>query len=133
MKNEANLFAFVAPFFLVVGVVYGIVTHWEEPVGAAALLLVFGLMAMVGWYLMRTARHIDPRPEDDPNGEIAQGAGEQGFYSPWSWWPIVLSGGAAVCFLGLAIGWWIFGIGAVLSIIALVGWVFEYSRGVHAH
>ncbi|WP_019147839.1 cytochrome c oxidase subunit 4 [Timonella senegalensis] len=133
MKIEANIFVLTAPFFFVVGLVYGLVTGWEEPVGFLALFLCSALMAMVGWYLLKTARHIDARPEDDPYGEIAQGAGEQGFYSPWSWWPIVVAGGAAICFLGMAIGWWIFGVGVVISIIALVGWVFEYSRGTHAH
>ncbi|WP_435300246.1 cytochrome c oxidase subunit 4 [Timonella sp. A28] len=133
MKIEANLFNLLTPFFLVVAVVYGLVTDWNEPVGVVCLLLTAGLVVMVGWYLHATAKKIDARPEDDPDGEISQGAGSMGFFSPWSWWPVVLAGAAAVAFLGLALGWWIFGIGAVLAVIALVGWVFEYSRGNHAH
>lgn len=133
MKIEANLFSYLTPFFLIVAVVYGFMSGWSEPVGTTSLFLTAGLVAMVGWYLSHTAKHIDPRPEDDPEGDISQGAGDQGFYSPWSWWPVALAGSAAVCFLGLAAGWWIFYIGAAIGVITLVGWVMEYSRGNHAH
>jgi hypothetical protein len=132
VKIETRLFIYLAPFFVVVGVVYGFWSSWE-PVGTACLLLVAGLAAMIGAYLAMTAARIDARPEDDAHGEIEQGAGDQGVYAPWSWWPLVLAGTGAICFLGLAVGWWVFYIGAALGIIGLVGWVFEYSRGVHAH
>ena len=132
MKIESRLFTFLAPFFLLVALAYGWLSEWE-PVGTVALLLLVGLVGMVGWYLSATAKRIDQRPEDDPYGEIEQGAGEQGVYAPWSWWPLAIAAGAAICFLGLAAGWWIFGIGVVVSILALVGWVFEFSRGQHAH
>lgn len=132
MKIETRLFLFLAPFFLVVAIVYGLMSDFE-PVGTAALLLLVGLVAMIAGYLWITARKIDPRPEDDPHGEIEQGAGDQGVFSPWSWWPLVLAAAGAICFLGLAVGWWVFYIGAAFGVIALVGWVFEFSRGQHAH
>ncbi|MEP7764182.1 cytochrome c oxidase subunit 4 [Sanguibacter sp. 25GB23B1] len=132
MKIESKLFTYLVPFFLLVFVVYGLWSGWE-PVGSVGLLLTGALVGMVGWYLAATGRRMDARPEDDPHGEIEQGAGEQGVFSPWSWWPLAIAAGAAVTFLGLAVGWWIVGVGAVLSIIALVGWVFEFSRGQHAH
>ena len=31
---------------------------------------------------------MDPRPEDRKDGEIADGAGELGFFPPYSWWPL---------------------------------------------
>ena len=97
------------------------------------LLLLVGLSGMIAAYLRVTARQMDARPEDDPHGEIEQGAGDQGVFAPWSWWPLVLAFAASICFLGLAVGWWVFYIGAAVSVIALVGWVFEFSRGQHAH
>ncbi|MFV2143172.1 cytochrome c oxidase subunit 4 [Isoptericola sp. G70] len=133
MKIEIRLFIWLAPFFVVVGVLYGFFGGWSEPVGYLGLPLIGGLMAMVGAYLALQARHIDPRPEDDEQGEIDQGAGDQGVYAPWSWWPLVLAGGAAVAFLGLAVGWWVFYISLILGLVGLVGWVFEFSRGQHAH
>ena len=39
----------------------------------------------------------------------------------------------AVVFLGLVFGWWLFLIGAAMATIAVLGFVFEYYRGEHAH
>ncbi|WP_194522843.1 cytochrome c oxidase subunit 4 [Cellulosimicrobium sp. JZ28] len=132
MKVEYKLFIFLTPFFALIGVVYGLWSGWE-PVGSAALLLTAGLSGMIGAYLALTAKRIDARPEDDPDGLIEQGAGDQGVYAPWSWWPLAIAGSAAVVFLGLAVGWWLVYVGIAMSAVALVGWVFEFSRGQHAH
>jgi hypothetical protein len=133
VKIEIKLFLWLTPFFLVVGVIYGLLTEWQEPVGFLGIPLVGGLMAMVGAYLALTARRIDPRPEDDEDGDIEDGAGDQGVYAPWSWWPLVLGLAAATGFLGMAVGWWVLYIGFMIGVVALVGWVFEFSRGQHAH
>ena len=99
----------------------------------SAIPLVGGLVGMIGAYFALLSRRIDDRPEDDPLGEIEQGAGDQGVFSPWSWWPLVLGVSGAITFAGLAIGWWLSYIGIALGVIGLVGWVFEFSRGQHAH
>ncbi len=106
---------------------------WGEPVGFLALYLLSGLCLMIGAYLYYTGNRIGARPEDRLDAEIHEGSGEQGHFSPWSWWPLVLGLAAAAGFLGLAVGWWVFLFGAGLAVIALVGWVYEYSRGDHAH
>ena len=113
MKVEGWLFAAGFFFFAVAAVIYGILA--EEPVGTVALAF--------------TARRIDPRPEDSKTAEIAEGAGELGFYSPHSWWPFVVALFAAVAFTGIAIGWWLFIIGAIGALLAVIGLVFEYFRG----
>lgn len=132
MKLESRLFLWLTPFFVGVSVWYG---WWSgfEPVGTLGILLLGGLVGMIGAYLGLVSRRIDARPEDDAYGEIEQGAGEQGVFSPGSWWPLACGAAAAVVFLGLAVGWWLAGIGIVLGLMALVGWVFEFSRGQHAH
>jgi hypothetical protein len=132
VKIEAKLFLYGILFFIPVGLIYGV---WSdgEPVGTLGIPLVGGLVGMIGGYLALLARRIDARPEDDPFGEIEQGAGDQGVYSPWSWWPLAIALAAAVVFAGLAIGWWLVYVGFVLGIIGLVGFVFEFSRGQHAH
>ncbi len=132
MKAEIKVFGVLVPFFTVVGVGYGLWSNWEA-VGTLALLLLAGLGGMVSFYLMLVARRIDARPEDDPEAEIEQGAGELGVFPPWSWWPLVVAGGAAIGFLALALGWWLMVIGAVTAVIGLIGWMFEFSRGQHAH
>jgi hypothetical protein len=132
MKIEYKLFVILACFFAPVGVVYGVATHWREPVGPAGLFLSAGLGAMIAFYLYVTARRLPERPEDNPGGEIEEHEGEYGFFSPHSWWPLPLAGAAALCFLGVAIGWWIAIIGAAFGVVALVGWTFEYFKGPHA-
>ncbi|MBE1877218.1 cytochrome c oxidase subunit 4 [Myceligenerans pegani] len=139
MKIETRLFIAGAPLFFLAAIVYGFWTysispdgHWE-PVGTLGILLVGAMVFMVGFYLMLTAKRIDERPEDSENAEIADGAGDQGVFAPWSWWPLAIAGSAALAFLAMAVGWWIMGIAVPLGIIALIGWVFEFSRGTHAH
>ena len=133
MKVETKLFAYLTPFFLVVAVVYGYLVEWTEPVGYLALFLTAGMSGMIAYYIGFTGRRVGPRPEDRLDAEIHEGSGEQGFFSPWSWWPLLLGISCAIGFLGMAVGWWVLYIGAGLAVVALVGWVFEYSRGNHAH
>lgn len=133
MKIEARIFLILTPFFILVALGYGWWSRWNEPVGLAALLLVGGLVGMIGGYLALLSRRIDPRPEDDPYGEIEHGAGEQGVFSPGSWWPLVTAAGAAISFLALAVGWWLLILGFAVGAFGLIGWMFENSRGQHAH
>jgi hypothetical protein len=127
VKVEGYLFAGVAVFFAVITPIYWYTS--EDPTGTTALALSFGLAFLVGYYLLFTARRIDPRPEDQRDAEIADGAGSYGFYSPHSWWPLPLAGGAAVATLGLVFTWWLFILGAVLTILSVIGLVFEYYHG----
>lgn len=131
MRVETGIFAAGGVFFTLVGVVYGLVTDWQEPVGTTAILLTSGLSAMIACYLWVTARRIDTRPEDDPQAEIAAGAGELGVFAPYSWWPLAVAFSAAVAFAGLAVGWWLVLIGVPLVMLSTIGWVFEFSRGDH--
>lgn len=133
MKVETKLFTYLMPFFFLVGTVYGFLVEWMEPVGFLALYLTGGLSGMIGFYLAVTGKRVGLRPEDRLDAEIHEGSGEQGHFSPWSWWPLVLGLSAATSFLGMAVDFWILYIGMGLAVIALVGWVFEYSRGDHAH
>lgn len=132
LRVETFLFGGLIVYFAPVTLIYGLWSGWE-PVGVVALGLCAGLYAMVTGYLWITSRRVDPRAEDDPLGEVNEGAGEVGVFAPHSWWPFVLGIAAAIAFLGLAVGWWIFGIGVVVAIIGLVGLLFEFSRGQHAH
>ncbi len=131
MKVEGWLFAAGFFFFSLAAVVYWLLS--EEPVGTVALAFTAGLAFLVGYYLLFTARRIDRRPEDNVDAEIADGAGELGFYSPHSWWPLPVGFFAACTFLGIIIGWWLVIIGAIGGGLAVIGLVFEYYRGEPAH
>ncbi len=105
-----------------------------EWVGTITLGLVAVLALLIAFYLNRTRRaQSEELPEDRPEAEIDDGDAEQGFFSPWSWWPVALGGAAALLFLGLAIGAWIAIIGVTVGILALIGWTYEYHRGHFGH
>jgi len=134
VKVEIRVFSAIALFLAPVMVVYGVVTSWKEWVGVVGLALSVAMCALITAYLWVTSRRIDERPEDNPHGEIADGAGELGQFPPYSWWPFWAGLAAAGLFAGLAVGgWWLFLISAGLAGVALVGWVFEYYRGDYAH
>jgi Cytochrome c oxidase subunit IV len=131
VKVEGLLFFSGFIFFSIAAVVYGLLSG--EPAGTAALAFTAGLAFLVGFYLLFTASRIDSRPEDRQDAEIADGAGDLGFYSPHSWWPLAVGFSAAVTFAGIVFGWWLFIIGAGLGGLAVVGLVFEYYRGEPVH
>ena len=101
--------------------------------GTAALAFAVGLAILTGFYVLFTGRRLPKRPEDDNAGEIEQGTGEVGFFSPHSWWPLWLGLAAAFAAAGFAVGWWLFLIGCMFTIFAAIGFVFEYYRGNFAH
>lgn len=133
MRVAANIFWVPGFFFLIVATVYGFITDFKEWVGFPALLLAGGLALMVAIYFTMLDKRHGARPEDDLHGEIADHAGDQGVYAPWSWWPLVLAGGAALGFVAMAVGWWIMAPAVIVTIVGLIGWVMEYSVGKHAH
>lgn len=133
MKVETYIFALNTAFFVLVAPVYWFLA--KDPTGTAALVMTALLTLLVTFYLgVHASRMKEVRPEDNPVGEIAEGAGELGFFPPYSWWPLWAALTLAVSVYALALGaWWLFAIGIGFGSIALSGWVFEYYRGEHAH
>jgi Cytochrome c oxidase subunit IV len=131
MRVEGFLFLGCAVFFAGSDLVYWYFSH--DPTGTTALGLAVGLAFLSGFYITFTGRRLPRRPEDDPQGEIYQGTGELGFFSPHSWWPLFVGLAAATAAVGFAIGWWLFLIGALALLLSLIGFVFEYYRGRYAH
>ncbi|MFC6090388.1 cytochrome c oxidase subunit 4 [Saccharothrix lopnurensis] len=134
MKVEARIFDLVMAFSFLMAVVYGYWTwadtDYVEPTGTVALALTGGLALIVGTYFRFVARRIEVRPEDNADAEVSDGAGELGFFSPGSYWPIGLAAAAALAGLALAF-WhiWLLVIAIVLVLIAVGGLVFEYHTG----
>jgi protein-S-isoprenylcysteine O-methyltransferase Ste14 len=131
VKVEAYLFLGCATFFGASDIVYWKFSH--DPTGTTALALSVCLAFLVGFYVLFTGRRLPERPEDTPEGEIDEGVGELGFFSPHSWWPFFVGLAAAVAALGVALGWWLFLIGLLATVFAVIGFVFEYYRGHYAH
>jgi hypothetical protein len=131
MKFEGGLFIGCAVFFGGTDIVYWYFS--KDPTGTTALALSVGLAFLTGFYLLFTGRRLPLRPEDNTEGEIADGTGELGFFSPHSWWPLYVGLATATAALGVAIGWWLFLIGLLFLFLTTIGFVFEYYRGVYAH
>jgi hypothetical protein len=127
VKTQGTMFAWLSVFILAMAVVYGV---WsKEPAGTTALFLAFALCIMIGFYLGFTARRVDAGAQDNKEADVADDAGEVGFFSPHSWQPLSLAIGGALAFLSIAIGWWLMYFSAPLILVGIWGWVFEYYRG----
>jgi len=127
MKTSWKLFGGLSVFYVLMTVIY-----WQvggEEVGIAGMLLSACLAGMVGFYVWFTQKRIGVTlPEDNLTAEIADGAGELGFYSPHSWWPLPVALSACVFALGLIIGWWLSLIGLGALVISIIGMVTEYEK-----
>lgn len=129
MKVNWQLFTGLAVFYVIMTVIYWYVGG--EPVGIGGMLLAACLAGMVGFYIWFTQKRIGViLPEDNVTGEIADGAGELGFYSPHSWWPLPVALSACTMGLGLIIGWWLTLIGVGAIMISIIGMVTEYEKPI---
>ena len=127
MKASWQLFTGLSFFYLLLAIVY-----WQvngEAVGITGMILAACLAGMVGFYVWFTQKRIGVTlPEDNLTAEISDGAGELGFYSPHSWWPLPVAMSACVFALGLVIGWWLSLIGLGALVISIIGMVTEYEK-----
>jgi Cytochrome c oxidase subunit IV len=139
MHIEARLFEFLTAFFALCAVGYATLTALYanggvEWAGTTALVLTTGLSLIIGTFFRFVARRLDTRPEDYEEAEIADGAGELGFFSPGSWWPLLIALSASVTAIGLAmwLPWLIVG-GVAFVLASVSGLVFEYYIGPEKH
>ncbi|BDZ66330.1 aa3-type cytochrome oxidase subunit IV [Agromyces mangrovi Wang et al. 2018] len=134
MRANVAIFWVIGAFFALADVAYIVWSILEtgEPewVGLVAIALSAVLAAFIAFYLGRVHKAQGGElPEDRVDANIDDGDAELGFFSPWSWWPIMLAAAAALGFLGLAVGFWITFIALPVVVLSLVGWTYEYYRG----
>ena len=139
MRIEARLFEILTGFFVATAIVYGVLTAvfatgGIEWAGTTALVLTAGLSLIIGPCFRVVARRLDTRPEDYPDADIADGAGALGFFSPHSWWPILIALAFSTAAVGAAL-WlpWLIAAGIVFVLAAVCGLVFEYYVGPERH
>jgi hypothetical protein len=123
MKVEGLVFSIIGGFLGACGLVYWFLS--KDPTGTAALGVSFGFGMLVGGYLLFTARRMEPRPQDRPDAEVAEGEGELGHFSPGSYFPFFIAASAATVLLGVQFGYWLAIIGAVILLGSVIGLVFE--------
>jgi hypothetical protein len=134
MKIEARVFLIVAAFCWLASIAYGIWTAKTqghvEVAGLAALILCGGLFGISGSFFWFVSRRIDPRPEDRLDAEIAEAAGDLGFFSPGSYWPLGIAGAGTLTGFGLAFFQiWLVIIGVLAILFTVGGLLFEYYVG----
>jgi hypothetical protein len=137
MKPESRIFLWIALFCFVMAGVYAGWTNWNsggvEAAGTAALILSGGLLGISGSFFWFVSRRIDARPEDRNDAEIAEGAGELGFFSPGSYWPLGIALSGTVAGVGLAlVQVWMVALGVLLILFTAGGLLFEYYVGSRA-
>ncbi|CAN5384975.1 cytochrome c oxidase subunit 4 [soil metagenome] len=132
MKIESYVFNGLAAFIFGTAVIYAYFSG-GEPVGVAALVLTGGLCLIIGGYFWFVGRRIDPRPEDRKDADIADGAGELGFFSPSSYWPVAVAASVGLAGISLAFYYyWLIVIAVVAVLITVGGLLFEYYSGQNA-
>jgi hypothetical protein len=134
VRTEARIFNLFALFFFIASPVYAWWTYVElgsvEYAGTLELLLTGILLLMLGLFFEFVHRRIDPRPEDRPEAEVSDGAGEVGFFSPGSYWPFGMGLSVAVAGLGLAVWqWWLAAAGLISVLATVCGLLFEHYTG----
>ena len=131
MKVSWQLFIGLSLFYVLMTIIY-----WQvggEPVGIGGMLLAAALAGMVGFYVWFTQRRIGQiLPEDNLTALISDGAGDLGFYSPHSWWPLPVALSMCALTLSLIIGWWLTVISLGALVISIIGMVTEYEKPIAA-
>lgn len=131
MRIEGLLFAMGAVFYAFIAAIYWYFSR--DQIGTTALALTGALAFLVAFYALYTAKRVYPRPEDRLDAEVDEADPEYGFFSPHSWWPLILGFSTMIIVFGLIFAVWLIVLGVFVLLLALIGWMFEYYRGAFAH
>jgi hypothetical protein len=135
MRANIILLAILAVFFYLCAAVY---TLWHmgayggqvEWAGTLGLGLTGVMATLIGFYLVLVYRGQGGEVAMDRlEAELDDDDPDQGHFSPWSWWPIGLAAAFALVFLSFTGPTFLLPIAAVLLLVMLTGWVYEYYRG----
>lgn len=129
LRVETWIFLGLTAVFAFAAILYGFLAP-TEAVGIVALTLTAGMTLIMGTFLQFVSRRLEhARPEDRDNAEIADGAGDVGFFSPGSYWPFTVALSAALTAVATAfLLVWLMVIGIVFLLAAATGLVYEYHR-----
>jgi hypothetical protein len=93
------------------------------------------LTLIIGTFLLFVSRRLEgARPEDDDDAEIADGAGDLGFFSPGSYYPFFLA--SVIALFAVAAAYllvWLMVIAAGMLLWVVCGLVYEYHRRPVSH
>ncbi len=134
MKVEARFLLFLALFGAVTAFIFwatGLGHIYRQMTGGGTIMLVaVGLLGLLpGSYYLWWGKRMTPRPEDDPRGELIDGAGVVATFPSSSIWPFVLGLAAASVGFALVFGFWSAIVGFFLAISVVIGIIRESRHG----
>lgn len=135
MRVETWIFLFLVFFFVAATLLYGFLVDWKEWVGVTALALTAMLSLLIGTFLNFSSNRLEhARPEDDDFADVADGAGELGFFAASSYWPFGVAFGSAATAIAVAF-WlpWLIVICVVFLLMAICGLTYEFHRRARTH
>lgn len=118
MKVTAWFMLAVAGFLALAALLYG--TTGGDEAGTVLLLLAAGLATMIGGYLL-TVPDEERSGVEHPASGAAPAGEEVGYLPAASIWPFWIGVGATVLGNGLVLGLWGLVPGAIVTVIAVVG------------
>ncbi len=127
MRTYALFLIGLGTFFGVIALVYW---FWGYEDGGFLMLIGTTLLGIFpGSYYLWWSYHMKLQPDDDPEADMAEGAGDVGSFPPSSIWPFILGMGALFATLTFVFGLWMAPIAASLLISGAIGGTVESRRG----
>ncbi len=127
MKVYGLFLAGIGVFFGIIGIIYWFFSYED---GGFAMLIGSALLGLLpGSYYLWWAKHQKPQADDDPDAEIAEGAGAVEAFPSSSIWPFLLGMGAMFTVLTFVFGLWLAPIGGALILSGAIGGTVESRRG----
>jgi hypothetical protein len=125
MRYEWKISIGASLFLGIISLIYWLTSY--EDAGTVMLVFSFAAYGMLGGFLLLQwkRRKSIPRPEDDPDGTYADGAGEIAFFPAASIWPAGIGLGAIFMAVALIYGNWYWVIAAPLVLGSIVGMTVE--------
>jgi hypothetical protein len=127
MRTYALFLCGIGLFFGVIALVYWFFSYED---GGFLMLVGSTLLGLFpGSYYLWWSYHSKRQSEDDPDADIAEGAGEIGSFPASSIWPFILGMGALFTTLTFVFGLWMAPIAAALILSGAIGATVESRRG----
>ena len=127
MKVDGFFLAGIGIFFGIIGMIYWFTSY--EDAGFVMLIGSALLGLLPGSYYLWWSYNMKPRPDDDPDADVAEGAGTVDSFPGSSIWPFLLGMGAMFICLTFIFGLWLAPLGGALILSAAIGVTVESRRG----
>jgi hypothetical protein len=127
MRVYGIFLAAIGVFFGVIGLIYWF-TSYED--GGFLMLIGSALLGLFpGSYYLWWSSKMKPQADDDPQAEMASGAGTIDAFPSSSIWPFILGMGALFATLTFVFGLWLAPLAAALLLSGAIGGTVESRRG----